>query len=104
MEYRAAQACKMQLLFCGFSEPISFRVRGWSNTQRLAGNVGTYIRHTMSFSAALAAIVRSLNFLSFRSKPRQGAKNTFPVMEFCTVKTAMTIQRRVQATVKTWER
>jgi hypothetical protein len=100
---------KMEPTFYGFLELISLELAinfsSWIGlTRRLAGDVGTYVAHTISFSAALAAIFRSLSLLSFKSVPRQGEKNIFPVIETFNVQAAIAIQKRTQATVKTWER
>jgi hypothetical protein len=100
---------KMEPTICGFLELISLQSTinflSWIGlTRRLAGDVGTYVAHTICFSATLAAIIRSLSLLSFKSVPRQGEKNIFPVIETFTVQAAIPIQRRTQATVKTWER
>ena len=82
---------------CRFSQSSTFSLI-------LSTSLRVDIGHTISFPAGLAGIIRSLSFLSFRFVPRQGAKNIFSVIEYCTVRTATTIQRMTQATVKTWER
>jgi hypothetical protein len=79
---------------------------GSSGELRLAKMEPTFygfleVAHTISFSAALAAIFRSLSLLSFKSVPRQGEKNIFPVIETFNVQAAIAIQKRTQATVKT---